>query len=263
MTWWCQGLTSDCQPQSSEFKKQWNVCINLSAYKLKPLPTLKIKLWNCEEYQRSQLPTPNTLNNGSGPTNSRVALKAIANDDPIMGVTESAPVGSSTPQQIYALLLQTEARKTNRIWGTAGKSLVRPGRKQATATKLRIYSTYSPQSSIHFLAHCFNFCKPLKKKIRKLSIQPGLRGNNDLRARQKMATFQLFFQSREKVVVRREQIRRIGWVIKTLEAPEDQFLLGCKCPAGQGIVVQEQDPLGDLTAASFLQMSFNCTSREE
>ena len=80
------------------------MCVNLSAYKLKPLPTLKIKLWNCEEYQRSQLPTPNPLNNGSGVTNSRVALTAIAHDDPIMGVTESAPVGSSTPQQIYALL---------------------------------------------------------------------------------------------------------------------------------------------------------------
>ena len=39
-----------------------------------------------------------------------------------------------------------------------------PGRKQATATKLGIYSTYSPRSSIHFLARCSNFCKPLKKK---------------------------------------------------------------------------------------------------
>jgi hypothetical protein len=32
-----------------------------------------------------------------------------------------------------------------------------------------------------------------------------------------MVTFQLFFQSREQVVVRRGQIRRIGWVIKTME----------------------------------------------
>ena len=48
--------------------------------------------------------------------------------------------------------------------GGAGKSLAQPGRKQATATKLRIYSTYSPQSSIHFLAHCYNFCKTLKKE---------------------------------------------------------------------------------------------------
>ena len=43
------------------------------------------------------------------------------------------------------------------------KSLARPGRKQATATKLGIYSTYSPRSSIHFLARCSNFCQPLKK----------------------------------------------------------------------------------------------------
>ena len=43
------------------------------------------------------------------------------------------------------------------------KSLARPRRKQATATKLEIYSTYSPRSSLHFLARCCKFCKPLKK----------------------------------------------------------------------------------------------------
>jgi len=46
----------------------------------------------------------------------------------------------------------------------ANKSLAQPGRKQATATKCGIYSTCSPRSSIHFLARCSNFCKPLKKK---------------------------------------------------------------------------------------------------
>ena len=49
------------------------------------------------------------------------------------------------------------------VRGSAYKSLARPGRKQVTATKIRIYSTYSPRSSIHFLARCCNFCKPLKK----------------------------------------------------------------------------------------------------
>jgi hypothetical protein len=49
--------------------------------------------------------------------------------------------------------------------------------------------------------------------------------NGDRRPPQK-----LFFQSREQVVVRRGQIRRIGWVIKKLEAQVGQFLLGCKCP---------------------------------
>ena len=78
------------------------------------------------------------------------------------------------------------------IRGVADKSLARPGRKQATATKLGIYSANSPQSSIHFLAHCSNFCKPLKKKFKR-SVQSGLRGSNDLDIGRKMATFQLFF----------------------------------------------------------------------
>jgi len=42
-------------------------------------------------------------------------------------------------------------------------SFIRPGRKQATATNLGVYSTYSPRSSIYFLVSCSNFCKPLKK----------------------------------------------------------------------------------------------------
>ena len=60
-----------------------------------------------------------------------------------------------------------------------------------------------------------------------------------------MVTFQFFFQSREQVVVRWNQIRRIGRVIKTLEAQVGQFLLGRKCPVSRDIIVQEQDPLGE------------------
>ena len=68
-----------------------------------------------------------------------------------------------------------------------------------------------------------------------------------------MATFQLFYQSREQVVVRRGQIRRIEWAIKTLEAQVGQFLLDYKCPVSRDIVMQEQDPLSELPAAFFLQ----------
>ena len=53
---------------------------------------------------------------------------------------------------------------SNDIRRGADKSLARPGRKQATATKLGIYTTYFPRSTLHFLTHCSNFCKPLKKK---------------------------------------------------------------------------------------------------
>ena len=56
------------------------------------------------------------------------------------------------------------------IAGGADKSLARPGRKQATATKLGIYSIYSPRSSIHFLARYSNFYKPLKKNQK--SVRP-------------------------------------------------------------------------------------------
>jgi len=69
-----------------------------------------------------------------------------------------------------------------------------------------------------------------------------------------MTTIQLLFQSKEHVVVRRGHIRRIGWVIKTLEVQVGKFILGCKCPVSRGIVMQEQDPLGDLPATFFLQI---------
>jgi len=48
------------------------------------------------------------------------------------------------------------------IRGVADKSLDGPGRKQAAATKLGIYSTYSSINSMHFLASCSNL-QTLKK----------------------------------------------------------------------------------------------------
>jgi hypothetical protein len=128
----------------------------------------------------------------------------------------------------------------------ADKSLARPGRKQATATKLGIYPTYFPRSSIHFLVPCSHFWNPLKK-IRILSVQPAFRGSNLPPRRTKNGEL----STMEQAVVRWGQIRRIGWVIKTFEAQAGQFLLGCKCPVSRGIV-QEQDPLGELPAAFFL-----------
>jgi len=68
-----------------------------------------------------------------------------------------------------------------------------------------------------------------------------------------MATFELFFQSREQVVVRRGQVRGIGWVIKTLQGQVGQFLLGCKWPVSRGIIVQEQEHVGEVAMAFFLQ----------
>ena len=139
------------------------------------------------------------------------------------------------------------------VRGGADKSIARPGRKQATVTKLGIYSSYSPRSSIHFLARCSNFCKPLTKNSEGCPSNQVSAAVMTSASDEKWRAFNFFFQSREQVVVRRGEIQRIGWLIKTLEAQVGQFLLGCKCAVSWGIVVQEQDHLGELPAAFFLQ----------
>jgi len=67
------------------------------------------------------------------------------------------------PSYLKSSEINTKFSHTSPLWRNADKSLAQPGWKQATVTKLGIYSTYSPRSSIHFLAHCSNVCKPLKK----------------------------------------------------------------------------------------------------
>jgi len=128
---------------------------------------------------------------------------------------------------------------TNIRWG-ADKFLARAGRKQATATSFGIYSTYCPRNSIHFLAHCYNFCKSLKQ-FRQLSSNQVSVAAMTSASDEKWRSFNIF-QSREQLALRRSQSRRIRWMIKTLEAQVGQFLLGCKCLVSRGTVVQEQDP---------------------
>ena len=159
--------------------------------------------------------------------------------------------------------MPASAKSLQTLRVSADKSLARPGRIQVTGTKLGIYSTYSPRRSIHFLARCSNFCKPLKKNSECCPSNQVSAAAMTSASDEKWRTLNCFFQSREQMVVRRGQIRRIGWVIKTVEAQVGQFLLGCNCPVRLGIVVQGQDTLGDIPAAFFLIMSFNCISRDE
>jgi hypothetical protein len=43
-----------------------------------------------------------------------------------------------------------------------------------------------------------------------------------------------------------------------MEAQVSQFFLGCQCPVSRGIVMQEQDPLGDLPhVQSFMNDGIN------
>jgi hypothetical protein len=140
------------------------------------------------------------------------------------------------------------------------KSLAWTERKQATATKLGICSTHSLRSSIHFVAHCSNFCKPLEK-IQKV-VRPTrssqqqwplcLTKNGDLSVFSVHgAGGSLTGPVPENRVGDQDTGTRVG-----------QFLLGFRCPVSRGIVVQEQDSLDELPEAFFLQKSFNCTSRD-
>ena len=130
-----------------------------------------------------------------------------------------------------------------------------------TAAKLGVYSTYSPRSSLNFLSRCSNFRKP--QKIQKF-VHPTSSPRQKLPPHgTKNGDFSIvFFQSREQVVVRWDQVRRIGCVIKRVEDQVGQFLLGCRCPASLGIVMQEQNPLLTFLRRFPFKMSFNCTSRD-
>ena len=68
------------------------------------------------------------------------------------------------------------------IRGGADRSLARPGRKQPAATKLGIYSTHFPRSSIYFLVRCSKFASHLKKiqKFVRPTRSPLRRKNGDL-----------------------------------------------------------------------------------
>ena len=61
---------------------------------------------------------------------------------------------------LWKLIFSVRLREDQTIIrGGADRSLVRPGRKQATATKFGIYSTNSTRSTIHFLNRSSKFWK--------------------------------------------------------------------------------------------------------
>ena len=131
-------------------------------------------------------------------------------------------------------------------------SLARPGRTQATATKLGIYSTSSPLSSINFLLRYSTFANHTKN-FRNLSVQPGICGSNDLRVGRKMANFQLFFlvQRTGGSPTGPHPENRVG--DQDIGSPGRPVSSGLQVLVSRGIVVQEQHHFGDFPAAFFLQ----------
>jgi len=141
------------------------------------------------------------------------------------------------------------------------KSLARPGRKQSTANILGIYSTYSPRNSIHLLACCSNFCKPLKKiqnvvrPTRSLRQQwPPRREKNDL-------SIVFSVQRTGGSPTGPESENRVG--DQDTGSPDRPVSSGLQVAGEPGHCRARTSPLGYLPAVFSFKMSFNCTSRDE
>ena len=147
--------------------------------------------------------------------------------------------------------------------GSAGKSLARPGRKQVTATKLGIYSTHSPRSSIHFSARCSNFCKPLKK------MQKFVRPTRSPRQqwpprRSKNGDLSIVFsvQGTDGSATGPDPESRVG--DQDIGSPGRPVSSGLQVPGDPGHCRARTRPLWwPSRGVFFSKMSVNCTSRDE
>jgi len=92
-----------------------------------------------------------------------------------------------------------------------------------------------------------------QKKFRSLSVQPVLRGINDHRVGRKVANFQLFFsvQGTGGSLTGPDPENRVS--NQDTGSPGRPVSSRLQVPGEPGIIVQEQDSLGELPAAFFLQ----------
>ena len=90
-----------------------------------------------------------------------------------------------------------------------------------------------------------------------LSVQPGLRGINDLRVGRKWRLFNCCsVQGTDGCPTGPHPENRVG--DQDIENPDRPVSSGLQVPMSRGIVVQEQDLLGELTTALFLQNAAIC-----
>ena len=150
------------------------------------------------------------------------------------GVQLNAPLCQNSPWG-WQLLLAETCRRSDSTRGGADKFLARPRMKQSAVTKLGIYSTYSPRSSIHVLARCSNFCKPLKK------IQNVVRPTRSPRQqwpprRTKNGDLSIVFsvQGTGGSPTGPDLENRVG--DQDIGSPGRQVSSCCKCPVSRGIV---------------------------
>ena len=97
--------------------------------------------------------------------------------------------------EVGAVHIHSGGRQLCRNWSVFVYSRVRQSKFFFFSFTGLLISRQPDQEGNNLQRPISDFWKPLKKKIRRLSVQPGLRGSNDLLVGRNMVTFQLFFQS--------------------------------------------------------------------
>ena len=148
------------------------------------------------------------------------------------------------------------------VRGGADKSLARPGRKRATVTKLGIYSTCSPRSSIHFLVHCSTFASHSKK------IQNVVHPTRSLwqqwpTRRTKNGDLSIVFSVQRTGGSPTGPDPENGWVIKTMEARVASFFWVASARWARALLCKNKTSLVTFPWRFSFKMSFSCTSRDE
>jgi len=120
-------------------------------------------------------------------------------------------------------------------------------------TKLGIYSTYTPGSSIHFLACCSNFYKPFKKKNQKVVRPTSSPRQQWPPRRKKNGDFSIVFpvQGTGGSPTGPDPENRVG--DQDTESPGRPVSSGLQLPGEPGHCRARTRPLGYLPVAFFLQ----------
>ena len=152
------------------------------------------------------------------------------------------------------------ARVDQNVQGGANKFLAQPGRKDATMTKLGIYSTSSPRSSIHFLDPCSNFCKTLKKNSEGCPSNQVSAARMTSASDKKWGTFNCCFFSVQGT--RPDPENRVGdHDTGTLGRPISS---GLQVPGEPGALsYKNKIPFVIFRWRFSFKISFNCASRDE
>ena len=149
-----------------------------------------------------------------------------------------------------------EYHNSSKIRRAADKSLARPGKEQATAPKLGIYSTYFPRSSINLLA--------TQKRIQKVACPTKSRRQEWPPLRTKNGQISIVFsvQRTDGSPTGPDPVNRVGdQDIRNPGRPVFLWVASARCAGA--LSCKNKTTLVNFPRRFYFKMSFNSTSRDD